>query len=113
LPNAPNFTFTGRARYEFPISASLHASIQGSTHYSDSVFKDAVNDPLIRASSYWLFDARLAFGAADDRWEIAMWGRNLSDNRHVVQGLDVASLGFGNRTYNAPRTYGVTGTIRF
>src|SRR6185503_16818341 len=77
LPNAPNFTFTGRAR------------------------------------SYWLFDARLAFGAADDRWEIALWGRNLSDNRHVVQGLDVASLGFGNRTYNAPRTYGVTGTIRF
>ena len=113
LPNAPSFTFTGRARYEFPIGASLHASLQGSTHYSASVFKDAVNDPLIRAGSYWLFDARAAFGAADDRWEIAIWGRNLSDDRHVVQGLDVASLGFGNRTYNAPRTWGVTGTIRF
>ena len=77
------------------------------------MFKDAVNDPLIRGDSYWLFDARVAIGAADERWEVAVWGRNLSDNRHVVQGLDVASLGFGNRNYNAPRTYGVTGTFRF
>src|SRR6185503_9079872 len=38
LPNAPRFTFTGRARYEFPITSSLHASIQGSTHYSDGMF---------------------------------------------------------------------------
>ena len=113
LPNAPHFTFTGRARYEFPISAGLEASILGSAHYSDGVFKDAANDPLIRAENYWLLDARIAIGAADERWEIAVWGRNLTDNQHVVQGLDVASLGFGNRTYNAPRTYGVTGTIRF
>ena len=113
LPNAPDFTFTGRARYEFPISSSLEMSVMGSAHYSDSVFKDAINDPLIRAGNWWMFDARLAIGASDDRWEIAIWGRNLSDNQHVVQGLDVASLGFGNRTFNAPRTYGVTGTVRF
>ena len=113
LPNAPSLTFTGRARYEFPITSTLTASVLGSARYSDSMFKDAVNDPVIRAGSWWLFDARVALGAADESWEIALWGRNLSDNRHVVQGLDVATLGFGNRTYNAPRTYGVTGTIRF
>jgi iron complex outermembrane receptor protein len=113
LPNAPHFTFTGRARYEFPISAGLEASILGSAHYSDSVFKDAANDPLIRADNWWVLDARVAIGAADERWELALWARNLTDNQHVVQGLDVASLGFGNRNYNAPRTYGVTGTIRF
>ena len=113
LPNAPHFTFTGRARYEVPITTGLKASILGTAHYSDSVFKDASNDPLISAGNWWVFDARFAIGDADDRWEIAVWGRNLSDNRHVVQGLDVASLGFGNRNYNAPRTYGVTGSIRF
>jgi len=113
LPNAPHFTFTGRARYEFPITSSLTASVLGTAHYSDSVFKDAANDPLIRAGNWWMFDARAAIGAADERWEVAVWGRNLTDNRHVVQGLDVAALGFGNRNYNAPRTYGVTATFRF
>ena len=77
------------------------------------MFKDAANDPLIRADNWWVLDARVAIGAADERWELALWARNLTDNQHVVQGLDVASLGFGNRNYNAPRTYGVTGTIRF
>ena len=113
LPNAPSLTFNGRARYEFPIASGLKAIILGSARYSDGVFKDAINDPLIRAGSYWLFDARLAIAAGDDKWEVAVWGRNLSNDQHVVQGLDVASLGFGNRTYNAPRTYGVTGTFRF
>ena len=113
LPNAPDFTFTGRARYAFPVGRGLEASLLGSVHYSDSVFKDAVNDPLIRGDSYWTVDARIAIGAEDESWEVALWGRNLTDDQHVVQGLDVASLGFGNRTYNAPRTYGVTGTVRF
>jgi iron complex outermembrane receptor protein len=112
LPNAPDFTFTGRARYQWAIGP-LKASVQGSAHYSDPVFKDAINDPVIRAGAYWLFDARLALGAGNDRWEVAVWGKNLTDNEHVVQGLDVASLGFGNRTYNAPRTYGATLTVRF
>ncbi|WP_195908441.1 TonB-dependent receptor [Novosphingobium sp. Gsoil 351] len=113
LPNAPSFTFNGRARYEFPLWTTLKASMLASARYSDGVFKDAANDPLIKSGAYWLLDARIAVGAADDRWEVALWGKNLTDNQHVVQGLNVASLGFGNRTYNAPRTYGVTGTVRF
>ena len=39
--------------------------------------------------------------------------RTRADLGRSSQGLDVASLGFGNRNYNAPRTYGVTGTVRF
>ncbi len=113
LPNAPDFTFTGRARYEFAVTSGVDLSISGSAHYSDSVFKDATNNPVIAGDSYWLFDARIGVGAADDRWEVALWGKNLSDNRHVVQGLDTGALGFGNRTYNAPRTYGVSATVRF
>ena len=71
------------------------------------------NVEAVLAPAHALLDARLAVGAADERWEVALWARNLTDNQHVVQGLDVASLGFGNRTFNAPRTYGVTGTFRF
>ena len=113
LPNAPDVTFTGRARYEWTLGTSLRASIQGGARYSDSVFKDAINDPVIRSGSYWLFDARAAIGTEDGRWEVALWGRNLSDEQHVVQGLNAGTLGFGNRTFNAPRTYGATVTVRF
>lgn len=113
LPNAPDFTFTGRARYEFPVTSGIDFALSGAARYGGDAFKDATNNPVIRGESYWLLDARVALEASNDSWEVALWGRNLSDNRHVVQGLDVGALGFGNRNYNAPRTYGVTGTVRF
>ena len=44
--------------------------------------------------------------------EIALWGKNLADERHVSQAIDV-NLGMGYRIFNAPRTYGVTVTKQF
>ena len=88
------------------------ARLQGGAQYSDGVFKDALNDPVIAAGAYWLYDARIAIGDMAGDWELALWGQNLGDERHVVQGLD-SGLGAGNRTYNAPRTYGVTLSKKF
>jgi iron complex outermembrane receptor protein len=112
LPNAPDVSFSGSAKYAWSIGG-YDASIQAGGAYTDDVFKDANNDPVIAAQSHWLYDARATLAPADGPWEVAVWGENLSDERYVVQGLNVGSLGFGNRTYNAPRTYGVTLTWRW
>ena len=40
--------------------------------------------------------------------ELAVWGKNLGDEQYLTQGINLAALGYGNRNYNAPRTYGVT-----
>jgi iron complex outermembrane receptor protein len=76
------------------------------------MFKDAINDPIIAAESYWTYDARVAIGDMAGDWELSVWGQNLSDEQYVVQGLN-SGLGAGNRTYNAPRTFGVTLSKRF
>ena len=112
LPNAPELSFTGSARYEWSIGG-FDASVQAGAAYTDDVFKDANNDPVVASEAHWLYDARATLGPADGPWEVAVWGENLSDEQYVVQGLNVASLGFGNRTFNAPRTYGVTLTWRW
>ena len=70
------------------------------------MFKDAANDPLIAAGRYWLFNGRIAL-TRNAGWEVAIWGRNLTDKRYEVQGTDLASLGIVNKNYNAPRTFGV------
>ena len=107
LPNAPATSFTGRASYEVPVGDDLKFGIQGETRYSSGVFKDAGNDPLIKAGSYWLFNGRLSLGGSRSKWEVAVWGRNLTNKRYLVQGVDLASLGIVNHIYNAPRTFGV------
>jgi iron complex outermembrane receptor protein len=112
LPNAPDLTLGALARYETDFSATLGASVQVDGSYSDSVFKDAINDPVIAADSYVLVNARLALFDASRAWEVALWGKNLGDEQYVAQGLNTG-LGAGNRNYNAPRTYGASFTYRW
>jgi iron complex outermembrane receptor protein len=112
LPNAPDLTLGALARYEADFSATLGGSVQVDGSYSDSVFKDAINDPIIAADSYVLVNARVAMFNAARSWEVALWGKNLSDEQYVAQGLNTG-LGAGNRNYNAPRTYGASFTYRW
>ena len=105
-------TFGALARYEAEFSAALGGSIQIDGSYSDSVFKDAINDPLIAADDYVLVNARMSLFNAARSWEVALWGKNLGDEQYVVQGLNTG-LGAGNRNYNAPRTYGASFTYRW
>jgi len=112
LPNSPRLTAGVAARYEIGLGARLGGMIEVDANYSDSVFKDAINDPVIAADSYTIVNARLALFNDAHAWEVALWGRNLGDESYVVQGLNTG-LGAGNRNYNAPRTYGVAFTYRW
>ena len=113
LPNAPATSFSGKARYEFDLSSRLTAALQGDARYASSAFKEASNDPLIASRAYWLLNARVSLGDSKVGWEVALWGRNLTKESYVVQGVNLASLGIVNRIYNAPRTYGVELSFRY
>ena len=112
LPNSPEMTLGVLARYETTLTQALGGLIQVDASYSDAVFKDAINDPVIAADSYTIVNARLGLFSETRDWEVMLWGKNLDDERYVVQGLN-SGLGAGNRNYNPPRTYGVSFTYRW
>ncbi|QKS00293.1 TonB-dependent receptor [Sphingomonas sp. CL5.1] len=56
-------------------------------------------------------NARATIGFADDRFELAVWGRNIFDKRVIVHALFVQE--YVSALRNDPATYGVTGTVRF
>jgi iron complex outermembrane receptor protein len=105
LPNSPELTWMAKTRYELPLFGFL-AAAQVDAHYADATFKEATNDPAIKSDSYTIVNARLSALAPERTWEFALWGRNLTDELYVAQGLDIATFGLGNRNYNAPRTFG-------
>jgi iron complex outermembrane recepter protein len=107
LANAPAMTFNALARYELGLfQTGLGVALQGDAHYSDEMFKEATNDRIIRSDPYTIYNARVSLLDMARIWEVALWGRNLTDELYVVQGVDVSSLFIGNRNYNAPRTFG-------
>jgi iron complex outermembrane receptor protein len=111
LPNAPDVTLNLQARYAWTVMGDWTAAVQAGAHYSDEVFKEALNTPYLSADSYWLVDARASLASASG-WELAVWAKNLTDKAYVAQVTD-NGIGMGYRVFNAPRTYGLTLTKRF
>ena len=107
LPDAPEVSFNLSAAYTADLGENLQAKVQVDGRYADDMFKDALNDPLIATQSYWLWNARASLFSGSD-WEVAVWGKNLADERYVTQGVNNLPLGVGFRVYGAPRTWGVS-----
>jgi len=63
--------------------------------------------------AHWLINARAALTVMDGALELAVWGRNLTDKRDYVAGLTLPVLGYSAAGSREPRTFGVTGTVKF
>ncbi len=110
LPNAPEWSYNAFARYEWEAGSLGLLSAQVDYSYTDEAFREAVNIPFLATADYGLWGARLALSSASDRWEIALWGKNLGDETYRLHAFD-NGIGNGGSTYGAPRTWGAT--VRF
>ncbi len=114
-------TFTGGAQYTFgevvggQLSARLDYTYR-SRLYFNVVPRFAPFDAAISARGVGLLDGRIALSQVDlggTRAEFAVWGRNLTDEKYRVSGIDFGSLGFATNTYGLPRTYGADIRLEF
>lgn len=65
------------------------------------------------AGDYWLYNARFAYTPPDGRYEVALYGLNLSDEYHINSGFlhNIWQFDFG--TVDRPREVGVTMSMFF
>lgn len=63
--------------------------------------------------AHWLINARANVTLLDGKLDIAVWGRNLGNERDIVGALPLAGLGSAAVIRREPRTYGTTATVKF
>jgi iron complex outermembrane recepter protein len=112
LPDAPDVTFNGTARYEHAVFDNYLGAVQMQAAFASDNFKEALNTPYLFTKANWVFDGRLSIATGDRGWELAFWMKNMFNEEHVVQATDDGTSD-GYRIFNAPRTYGVTLTHAF
>ena len=108
---APELNFNGLVQYDLPLDPGT-LTFQVDWSYQDDVFFDALNNPLLSQDGYWLWNGRVAWGSADDRWEVAAWVRNLGDEHYLSYAFDLSFFGFHEQMLGTPRSYGVELTYR-
>jgi iron complex outermembrane receptor protein len=113
MPQAPSFSGNALARYEFGLGGGL-ASVQADVQYSDDFCFTVLCAPVEKEGSYTVTNARIAYGPENGRWQLAIFGDNLTDEEYRVYAFDSSLFaGVVAGVYGKPRTYGVTGTWRF
>lgn len=60
-----------------------------------------------------ILGARASVSFNDDMFELAVFGRNITNNRSFYNPLMVAPVGYIQSSRMEPATYGVTATVRF
>jgi len=109
LPLAPETSFNVFGSAERPIGNGV-LSLHMNYSWRDAFYHEVTNIPATLIDDYGLLDARLAL-ELDNGFEIAIWGKNLTDEEY--QSHVIPFLGSGFSLFGAPRTYGVTLTLEY
>jgi outer membrane receptor protein involved in Fe transport len=101
-----------------PVGSSLEFRGALDINFTDDYFTAQNNDPVTVQDGYAKVNLRLALAGQDDKWELAILGRNLTDEVIVpyTNPVPLASL-FGANSHYAfierPRTVAVQANFRF
>jgi iron complex outermembrane receptor protein len=113
LPNSPGATVIGELSKEWALDAgSIELTANG--RWVDDRKLNLIDHPATRADSYAVFDARASYRSAGDRWELALYCRNLADEEYRTVGTPfVSTNGAVIEIYGPPRTYGALLRVNF
>jgi len=124
LAMAPKWAGTLGGNYETAISANLHLGMSIDARYSGEYLASGFGHPASLQGSYVNLDAGIRLSRDDQRWEVALLGKNLTDRFYVTGGVDGPSTGSGTGTSAGiiadqlgfavlPRTVQAQVTVRF
>lgn len=76
---APEWSGSVNVNYAFNLSSDITAKLGGWLYFTSGYYQQATHDPLFYQSGYAKLDLRAAIAGPDDRWEVAVIGKNVTD----------------------------------
>ncbi len=116
LIQAPDLNFNISLNYDTPLGDLGTLMFNVDANWVGDQFYDIADQSsgLYEESDYWLSNARVTFDAADDRYSIAAYVKNIADTQYFVQRIGLAAFGADMVGISgAPRTWGLEATYRF
>lgn len=114
LEFAPQWSGTVFAEYRASVGESLYFSTRADAVYQDEFSVQPNLDDYLVQDSFWKYNLRVALESSDERWLVAIAGKNLSDEHtrnFGGQALALPGIYFGN--YEFPRQIELSASYRF
>lgn len=113
LPQAPSFSGSAMARYEFALAGGT-ASVQADAIVQSKMCFTVMCAPVEKEGGYGVANGRIGFTTADDKIDVALFVNNVFNKAYRVYAFD-GSLYWGDTlgVYAKPRTWGLTARYNF
>jgi iron complex outermembrane receptor protein len=113
LPKTPKWHISIGPQYvyNFQNGTSLQLLVQYT--YTSEMFNDAENTPLLRHKPASVVDATAHYLFGNGKYDLAVGGTNIFDERYIIIGSHNYAAGFVDATYNPPGQWYATITAKF
>ncbi|RME62279.1 MAG: ligand-gated channel [Alphaproteobacteria bacterium] len=95
---APEWTGLLGFGYDRPLGDTFVAGVTLDARYSDDYLASGFGNPLSKQNEYVAINASLQIGREDERWQLAVIGKNLTNRFYVTGVVDGPSTGSGTGT---------------
>ncbi|MDP2358521.1 MAG: TonB-dependent receptor, partial [Beijerinckiaceae bacterium] len=115
LSNAPKYTVAAFVDQRINLGNSGFLDLSADINLQDEVFFTEFNNNDARQEAFALVNASITYRSPDERWSLALWGKNLTDKYALANTIIAAPLySFVSvGSLRPPRTYGVTLGVDF
>ena len=111
---APKWSSSIGANVTVPVGADYEIRFHPTLSYRSKFYMLATLDPLSLQKGYATLDARFSFGSASGSWNIALLGKNLTNERYAtVYNTLAGSPGSSTTTLDRPRSIAVQAQLKF
>lgn len=115
LPNVADWTANASASYTYPLGELGHLVARLDYFRTEDYFTEADNLPELFWPSYDVFNGSVTFISASEKWEVAVQGRNITDEFYLTSGggSNLGEGGYANANVGAPAEWAGRFTYRF
>lgn len=111
FPYMPEYNFNLMASYTREVIEGFDLTLAGDYSWQSRIYFDPLNTPELSQGPVGLFNLRATGYVGSTDTEIALWVKNVIDERYLTSGYSVGA--YVSRYYGRPRTFGFTLTQRF
>ena len=105
FPQAPSTSLNGLVRYHWPVAGG-EAALQVDGGWNAKQFMEGTNSAVSRQGAYGVANVRASYST--DRWSLAGWVKNVTDEEYLLYNLDLGAAGFIEQVYAPSRQWGLT-----
>lgn len=105
LPNAPEVSLTGTARYTWALFGG-DASAQADVTYRSKVYYDTRNVERLSDGDRTFVNLRFGWTPSSGNWEVGVFGRNVFDETNIGDIIPIEGLGFDLFSMGPRPTFG-------